>query len=262
MADQSRAGRASLSLALGTISCSAAFEISRIWGFVPYQFQPLDCLLLVGAYLLAFYMYHSACSERTIFACLFVSWASVSGLPVIMIDYLEASILLIVGAVLVFTCLEQRRTLVSLPLLTLLVVLTLFGYSGGTAGAVLGLLALWSVRSTSHSEGALAKKQTEEVITKEFRAEVSWRGFPELYRQSAPGEAEKFCSKVLRDTRTIVMSAGGELVSGTDHRALYTFSSRRDRDLCLSRLSAYENQLLGVLGQVKAPPVSLVFSLK
>ena len=212
--------------------------------------------------MLACHQYHLGRTERSLFACLFLAWSVVAGLPVVMPDFLSAAMLLLVGATLVFTCLTQRRTLLSLPVLTLLVVVTLFGYSGGAVGAILCLLTLAELRRGIEGRGNVKPTKDAEVESKRFEAEVSWRGFPELYKQSAPGEAEIFCSKVLGDTQTIVSSVGGSKVGGTDHRTLYSFQSRKDRDLCLSRLSAYENQLLGVLGQVKAPPVSLVFSLK
>lgn len=94
---------------------------------------------------------------------------------------------------------------------------------------------------------------------KEVKAEISWRGFAQLYSACVPGEGEKFSRKVLGDTLQVVASCQGELESGSEHRGVYTFPNAVSRRECHLTLQEYGRQLDGVLAAVEAPAVTLFF---
>ena len=193
---------------------------------------------------------------------LLVAWASTVPFPLLLDRELSACLFLAMALVLCLLVLRGGKR--GLCLLISVVFFSLYSFTTlNEAFLALSLLAAsvleLSLRSREMSSEALLQEVLVQGVDQVPRAEISWRGFAQLYAASARGEGERFSGKVLKDTLKVIHCCGGVLESGSEHRGIYTFPHLQAREECRQALLEYGKQLDRVLSSVDAPPVTLIF---
>ena len=254
-------GRMSLLFLAGHLCCLLGFELSRVWAFFPGRFRWGVTAILAGGYLAAWVVWCQGEKERSMPGALLVVWSSVMGYLLVVDRVFQASALLAIGLLLLLTLFEGRRLILGGLMLSTLATLAFLGLGGafwpGVALAIVLGTELYLQEKEQYGWSILSRP--EQLLPGETRAEVSWRGFAQLYSACLSGEGEKFSRQVLADTVAVIEECGGVRESGSEHRGTYKFPSYSARRECNRVLLEYQEQLDGVLDSSGAPHVRLFF---
>lgn len=248
---------ASTSLFLaGHLCCLAGFEWSRLWDFFPASFRLAVTSSVTLAFLVVLSLPYIKPQERPVLGLLLVSWCSVFAFPFVLQPVLAAFLFLGVGVGLSHTQLVGKKRLWALLAVgALAAAKLLLSIWTGLGGLLLCLGLALEVKLAQGRDPSLPPLEPVGL----HRAEISWRGFAQLYAVCESGEGEKFSRKVLADTVQMVESCGGVLQSGSEHRGVYEFPDDLCRTQCHQNLLHYQEQLVDVLASVKAPNIDLIF---
>lgn len=255
-----RLTRTILLLTAGHLLCLSGFEWSRLWGFFPGSFRWGTAPFVALAFLIALICLEEPKRKIPVTAALFVVWCSVSGFILLSEGSVRALCLLGLGSTFGLGLFQQARRAGALLGACLLAGAGLIHGATAWVSLLLILAYLLESRRLVLSELNLSALETlKDRRTGEATAEISWRGFAQLYSACAKGEGEKFSRRVLTDTVEMVRSCGGDLQSGSEHRGVYRFPSHAARRECSRVLLEYQEQLDGVLSGVHAPLIRVYF---
>lgn len=246
----------------GHLCCLAGFELSRLWSFFPSEFSLFTTVTVLWAFYLALLLATLSSAQGMVWGTLCVAWASTVPFPLLLDRELSACLFLALA--LLLSLLSLRGAKLGLCLLLSLVFCLLYAFTSldeTALGLFLLVASLPDLRSKSRELSSEAMFQDIQVQGADQvpRAEISWRGFAQLYAASAKGEGERFSGKVLKDTLKVVHCCGGVLESGSEHRGVYAFPHLQAREECRQALTEYGKQLDKVLTSVDAPSVTLIF---
>lgn len=214
-------------------------------------------LQLSLAFFFCLLLAETAREKRPAGAVVYCVWMAILGFLLVENPWIEGGTVVVVGFLMSAMALPKKKTFVGLALSLLFGLVAGFGLLGTEWGGVL-LLGLGTLEwrlSNVPAEALLPAK----VIDVRPRAEVSWRGFAQLYSACESGEGEKFSRQMLEDTTRVIESCGGKLESGSEHRGVYLFPCHSNREHCQQVLEQYGEQVNGVLGESDLPPVDLTF---
>lgn len=255
-----RVTRTILLLTAGHLLCLSGFEWSRLWAFFPGPFRWGTAPFVALAFLLALASLVEPKRRISVTAALLVVWCSVSGFILLVEGPQRALLVTALGFALAAGLFQGARRAWALLGVGLLALATLTGVGTGWISVLLLLAYLIESRRLVVADLNLsALEAIKDRRPGEAMAEISWRGFAQLYSACAKGEGEKFSRRVLSDTVEVVNSCGGKLQSGSEHRGVYRFPSYAARRECHRVLLEYQEQLDGVLEEVKAPLIRVFF---
>lgn len=252
--------RVVLLLLTGHLICLAGFEWSRFWPFFPGPVRwGVFPLVTISAFLSLDFLTEK---ERRIAVSgmLLVVWSAATGFILWLHAWQRATVAGLLGLILCAGIFSGKRRVAGLLGTALLTGAAYLSMPPAVVGVVLLLCYLLEARHLTVADLDLsAVEALKDKLPGEALAEISWRGFAQLYSACDKGEGEKFSRRVLTDTVSVVSSCGGELQSGSEHRGVYRFPSYASRRECRRVLLEYQEQLDGVLEPVGAPVVRVYF---
>jgi hypothetical protein len=246
----------------GYLCCLSAFEWTLLWDFAPYAYRPLVSILLSLGFLATLVLHQMPRERRPASAIPALAWMAVIAWP-LRLSAISATVLFsCLALVLMLGTLRASRAGLALLLALVLGLAMLTGLLSWPIAALLcGLTALEIRRDgLSNISSGQAAKQRLEAEAQARLAEISWKGFANLFKAAAPGEGERYTTSLLADTTTIIEGCGGRRVKGSNLNGLYRFPNDAALERCLDQLERYRLGVVEALNAAQVPALELVVS--